>query len=237
MHVTIAADVMAYYPSYRLILIAGKDLRVSPADGEVEALVSQQEQVVREVLNIEHLHGHPHIAAWRETYASFGARPGKCHCAAESLLRAVLKRGSLPRINSLVNLCNYVSLRQVLPIDVMDLDGVEGDIGISFARGDERFLPLGATELDPPQPGEVIYHDSVEVLGRRWNWRKCDKNKASPATTRILITIEGIGGIPSERLEQAEGELLELIPRFCGGTVWSHRLAVGNARVEIALPP
>lgn len=234
MHVSIASDVMTRYPSYRLILIAGQDLRVSPADDGIETLVSCQEQLIRETMNLEALHNHPHIAAWRETYVSFGAKPNKCHCAVESLLRTVLKRGSLPRINSLVNLCNYVSLRQVLPIDVMDLEGVEGDVGISFAKGDERFLPLGATELDPPQPGEVIYHDAIEVLGRRWNWRKCDKNKTSATTTRIMITIEGVGNTLTETLEKAEAELLDLIPRFCGGVMWSYRLALGNTHAEIS---
>ena len=93
----------------------------------------------------------------------------------------------------------------------MDTANLVGDVSIKFAKGDEPFLPLGARELDNPANGEVIYSDSQDVLGRRWNWRKCDKNKITVQTKNILCTVEGIGFIPTKALTAAADDLSQLI--------------------------
>ena len=211
MNFSIVPDILQSYPSFRVVIVTAKGVRVSEYDRDIDALLEQQEYEVNKTLSLPGLPDHPHIAAWRKTYASFGSKPSKYRCAAESLLRAVLKKGSLPKINSLVDLCNYVAIKHCLPIDAMDLVNIVGDIYIRYAKGDEYFLPLGAHEPDNPDAGEVIYCDDVEVLGRRWNWRKCDKNKVTQQTKNILCTVEGIGNIESDRIKQAADELQSLL--------------------------
>jgi DNA/RNA-binding domain of Phe-tRNA-synthetase-like protein len=227
----ISPQVLERFPSYRLMVITGSRVRVSAYDEQVDDLLKRQEEQIRNTIELSGLHQHPHISAWRKAYAGFGAKPGKHRCAVEALMRAILKRKSLPRINSLVDLCNCVSVKHVLPIDVMDLDNIEGDISVRFAEGDERFLPLGSSQLEPPNPGEVIYSDGVDVLGRRWNWRKSEKSKVTLETNTILITIEGIGDIATETLGTTEAELCSLLRDFCGGTLATHYLNVKTSQV------
>ena len=93
------------------------------------------------------------------------------------MLRQVLTRGSLPRINELVDLCNTVSLEHVLAVAVYDVADSQGDVTVRLATGDETFVPLFATEVEHPRPGEEIYTDEAEALSRRWVWRQCDKAK------------------------------------------------------------
>ena len=233
MKLFISPEVVERYPSYRLTLIAGMSILGKESEKNIGNLLEQQEEHIRSTVEISSLPQHPHIASWREVYASFGAKPSKYRCAVESLTRAILKRGRLPRINSLVNLCNFVSIKHVLPIDIMDLDNIEGDIGVCFAKGDERFLPLGTRELEPPEPGEVIYSDAVEVLGRRWNWRKSEKSKVETNTKTILITIEGIREISTGVIEEAETELSHLLGEFFDGTLTTYRLNAKNPQVNI----
>jgi DNA/RNA-binding domain of Phe-tRNA-synthetase-like protein len=230
----ISPQVLERFPSYRLVVITGSRVRVSAYDEQVDSLLKQQEAQIRNTVELSALHQHPHISSWRKAYAGFGAKPSKHRCAVEALLRAILKRKSLPRINSLVDLCNCVSVRHVLPIDVMDLDNVEGDISVRFAQGDERFLPLGSRQLEHPNPGEVIYSDGVDVLGRRWNWRKSEKSKVTVETKTILITIEGIGDIVTETLRTTEAELRSLLRDFCDGTLGIHYLNTETPKVCIS---
>ncbi len=235
MYLLISPEIVEQYPSYRLMVVTGSHIRVSAHDEDVESLLRQQEKKIHETVELSSLHEHPHIASWRKTYASFGAKPNKYHCAVETLIRTILKRGSLPRINSLVDSCNYVSVKRVLPIDVMDLDNVEGDISVRFAKGDERFLTLGSRQLDPPDPGEVIYSDAVDVLGRRWNWRKSEKSKVTLETKTILITIESIENISTETLSSTEAELCSLLQRFCDGALSTYFLNAETPQVYIPL--
>jgi len=107
-----------------------------------------------------------------------------------------------------------VAIKHYLPIDAMDLINIVGNISIRMANGGEYFLPLGANEPDNPDAGEVVYCDDKEVLGRRWNWRKCDKNKVTPQTKNILCTVEGIETILTGKIEQASEELSDLFKQF-----------------------
>lgn len=235
MRLRIAPEIIAQFPSYRLLIVTGGGVQVQAHDQDVESLLGQQEAQICRTVDPATLSAHPHIASWRRTYASFGARPGKYRCAVETLMRAILKRGSLPRINSVVDICNYVSVKYVLPIDVMDLDNIEGDISVRLAAGGERFLPLGAAELEPPNPGEVIYSDAVEVLGRRWNWRKSEKSKVTLQTKTILITIEGIEDIALETLQAAEAELRRLLSGLGDGGLSTYLLGPQTLQVNIPL--
>lgn len=214
MNFSIAPEILKTYPTFRVIILTAENIQVSEYNAEIDRMLDEQQDKIKNSLELAALPEHPHIREWRKTYASFGAKPSKYRCAAESLLRTVLKRGSLPRINSLVDLCNFVAIKHVIPIDAMDTLNLKGNVRIKFAQGDEPFLPLGARELDNPPQGEVIYCDDQDVLGRRWNWRKCDKNKVTGATKNILCTVEGIGNISTKKLTAAADELGGLLQKY-----------------------
>lgn len=235
MKVYISGDILERFPSYRLLLIAAKCVQVRVEDKSADQMLTGQEELSRMLFRTEALSQHPHIAAWRKTYASFGSKPSKYRCAAESLLRMVIKKKHLPRINTFVDLCNYVSIKYILPIDAIDTAHIIGDIRVRLACGNERFLPLGSQEATTPYAGEVIYSDDVDVLGRRWNWRKSDKTKVTTDTRNVLITIEGIGRIPTDVLEAAQYELGDLVRRFCNGEISNSSLDAESPQAYIPL--
>ncbi len=97
----------------------------------------------------------------------------------------------MPRINKLVDICNCISIKYVLPIAAYDLAGISGDLTVTLAQGGERFLPLNIDQWEQPEPEEVIYKDQEKALSRRWNWRQCDQAKVTPDTHNALLTLEG----------------------------------------------
>ena len=60
----------------------------------------------------------PHVAAWREAYRAFGAKPQRTRNSLEALLRAP---SGLPRVNRLTDCCNAVSVLHQIPIGGEDL--------------------------------------------------------------------------------------------------------------------
>ncbi len=192
----------------------------SSGDDAVSALLSEQQRIVAQSFESATLSTHPHIASWRAAYSAFGTKPARYNCAVELLLRRVLKDGGFPSINTIVDICNYVSMKHVLPVAALDVDRLRGPVEVRFAGGGEKFLPIYASEVETAEPGEVVYMDDLEALSRRWNWRQCDKGKVTEVTRTALFTTEGINQITRSAVEETLEELVQLLRRHCGGTVF-----------------
>jgi DNA/RNA-binding domain of Phe-tRNA-synthetase-like protein len=136
--------------------------------------------------------GFPEIQAWRRAFARMGLRPTQYRCAAEALLRRLARDGALPRIHPLIDLCNAVSLATALPIAVLDVHRIDGDLVVRRATGEETYLGFdGVTEH--PQPGEVTYADDAgRAHARRWTNRQSGHSAVRAETTSVLIVVEGL---------------------------------------------
>ncbi|MEK9177168.1 MAG: phenylalanine--tRNA ligase beta subunit-related protein [Patescibacteria group bacterium] len=189
---------------------------------EVGALLEEVAEGTRNYFaTLESPAKHPHIAAWRGAYKKFGSDPHEYRCSAEALVRRVLKGGSLPRINTLVDLYNLISLKYVLPVGGENTDAIEGDLVLALASGTEEFIRLNGTENEPPKQGEAVYKDDGGVVCRRWNWREAERTKMTPETVNAIIVIDAVAPIERSAVEVATEELATLVKRYCGGEVRS----------------
>jgi len=163
-----------------------------PTPPGLAAAFRDETLAVRERIGATPLNELPSLAAWRRVFRGFGVDPTQYRSAAEALLRRLTKQGELPSIGTLVDLANLVSIRYALPVAVFDQRGITGATIVRFARGDERWADLGASETEHPQPGEVIFVDEADVVSaRRWCWRQSAGSAAQKDTTEILVTVEG----------------------------------------------
>jgi DNA/RNA-binding domain of Phe-tRNA-synthetase-like protein len=185
-------DVAARFPAIAggAIHAVGVTNGPSPA-GLVEAFRAEQ-AAVRGRIGDTPLSELPSLAAWRRAFRAFGVDPTAYRSAAEALLRRLTKQGSLPSINALVDIGNLVSIRYGLPVAVFDQAAAIGGTTVRFAAGDEAFTDLGSGERETPEPGEVIFSDAAGLVSaRRWCWRQSAESASGPATTEILVTVEG----------------------------------------------
>lgn len=215
-------DLLAQFPTLTAGVVFAKSIHNASENAEAQGLLRAQAEVLQSTYASRPISSHPHIASWRAAYASFGVKPTQYRSAVEAMIRHVLKKGAVPHINKLVDICNYVSMKHVLPVAAYDLAHVSGPVEVRFARGDEPFLPLYAKEIEYPKPGEVVYTDDEGALSRRWVWRQCDRAKSTPQTRDALLTTEGVNDIDPEAVEAATKELVTLVGQYCGGDLsWS----------------
>lgn len=159
----------------------------------------------------------PSLAAWRRVFRGFGVDPTQYRSAAEALLRRLTKQGELPSIGTLVDLANLVSIRHGLPVAVFDKRSIDGGISVRSANGDERWVDLGASRTERPEPGEVIFVDNADVVvARRWCWRQGAESAAREETTEILVTVEGHHDGAAETVRTALDDLEWLIRAHAG---------------------
>ena len=94
----------------------------------------------------------PDTASARILYRRFGIDPTKTRPSSEALLRRALRGDPFPRINSLVDVANVMSLLAQSPVGLYDLDRVQGPLTIRVGAVGEGY--------------EGIRKDRVNVGGR-----------------------------------------------------------------------
>jgi len=217
-----------------VVIATGIDNR--SCDEAAAAFLRKQVDAARSTWSLDRLKADPRIAAWREAYRSFGAKPKKHRCSVENMIRTILDGGQIPSINPAVDVYNAISLKHYVPAGGDDLDRIVGDIVLTFAKGDERFIPLNRADSMPPKPGEAIYRDEEDVLCRRWNWRECDKSKMTAESRNLCLVVEGLPPVSAEDVRRVSAELRDAIAAFCGGSTTIHFVDRNAPEVEIKSP-
>ena len=102
------------------------------------------------------MHPPAEIAAVRTMYKRVGLDPTKTRPSSEALLRRVRKGDSLPRINSMVDVCNWCSLEFQLPYGLYDAAQIDGDVE----------LRIGATASPTPASERTTCTWAADHAGR-----------------------------------------------------------------------
>ena len=95
------------------------------------------------------------IKVWREAFKKFKTKKG-ARCSIEALLKRVNNGNEMGTINPLVDIYNSISLKYALPCGGEDIDTFVGDMKLTKAIGNERFITLGTNESAPPYEGEIV---------------------------------------------------------------------------------
>lgn len=198
--------------------LLGVKMRNGPAPEALRHLYLTEQQRVPERIGNTPLSEIETLAGWRAAFRQFGVDPTQYRSAAEALLRRLTKKGDIPSINTLVDICNLVSIRYALPVAAFDCAALGGGINVHFARGDERFTPLGEAADEHPEAREVIFSaDSGMVVARRWCWRQSQGSAVTEATREALFTIEAQHAGGRTAVEAALLDLLSLLEEYAGG--------------------
>jgi DNA/RNA-binding domain of Phe-tRNA-synthetase-like protein len=234
MRYTIAPQIFEKYPGYVRGVVVVRDAGNSgPENPEVTALLRQVEADVRERADLIQIAQHPRIAAWREAYHRFGAKPSDFHSSVEAMVRRVRKGRQLPYINHLVAMGNATSLKHLLPVGGHDVGVAQNDLWLKLATGQETFVAFGSDVVEHPQPGEVVYLDGNQVLCRRWTWRQARHTLLTPDSTHVAINVDGLPPITPEEVTGICEELAEWVLRFVGGKVACRYLQAENLSIEV----
>ncbi len=111
-------------PDYRALLVAVGGLAAGESDEKSEVLLRAAEEAARAELGDWAPEELPHVAAWRDAYRSFGARPQRTRNSLEALLRRAAT--GLPRVNRLTDMYNAVSVLHRIPLGGEDLTRYAG---------------------------------------------------------------------------------------------------------------
>ncbi|MEV1023411.1 phenylalanine--tRNA ligase beta subunit-related protein [Streptomyces sp. NPDC050264] len=217
LQLTVSDDVRAIAPDFHHIAIEAYGLVNTPSTESTSALLDDATRRLVARLDGRAPHEDPHMAAWRAAYTAFGAKPNRTRNSAEALAKRALADGGLPRINTLVDVYNAISVAHLVPVGGEDLGHIKGGMRLIRATGAEDFVTVASGErtIEHPDAGEVVWCDDEGVTCRRWNWRQGTRTRLTETSVDALFLLEGMGG--GAGLDAAGAELAELLQKFSPG--------------------
>jgi DNA/RNA-binding domain of Phe-tRNA-synthetase-like protein len=138
------------------------------------------------------------IAAVRTMYKRVGLDPTKTRPSSEALLRRVRKGDPLPRINSMVDVCNWCSLEFQLPYGLYDAAHIEGDVELRIGRPGESYpgIRKDVVHVD----GRIALADRVGPFGNPTS--DSARTMVTTETRQAMLVVFAPGEVDETRLAQ-----------------------------------
>jgi DNA/RNA-binding domain of Phe-tRNA-synthetase-like protein len=201
----------------RGIYLIMNGLRNTAHNSEFDVNKETKIKSILEQLTEETIEGDQILQGFRDLHTMVKKSNRKNVASPENLFKLVLKNQTLPHVNLLVDIYNLVSLETRLALGAHDLHKVEGNIHLRLTNGNEKFLPLGASETKPVGQGEYAYVDDSNEIICYLEVRQIEKTKVTLESTDCFYIIQGNQNTSPEYLEKAANRLVELTKRYCGG--------------------
>lgn len=211
----ISSDISSRFPSLKVLTSRIINVKVRKQDAELEKFKNEITNDVRKQYNLDSLKNVASFRAYRNFFWKIGIDPTKTRPAAEALTRRILRRESLPRINTLVDAYNLASIKTEIALAAFDADKLKGKLLMRIAKSGEEFIGIGMNKPMILQGGEIVISDEAKLVAI-YPHRDADDTKVSEQTRNVFLLTCGVPGIAEESLRNAAQVATEFITRFCG---------------------
>jgi len=202
MQIRVASELSAFLTLGVLVM---EDLAVVEREPRLDGPLAAAEQQARSAPAGD-------ASAVRTMYRRVGLDPTKTRPSSEALLRRVTRGEPLPRINSLVDICNWCSLAFQLPYGLYDVDRISGDVEMRLGRAGEEYAGIRKDVVH--LAGRLTLADAAGPFGNPTS--DSARTMVTIQTRRALVgvfTPQSLAGSLPHVLEQTSQRVLT----SCGG--------------------
>lgn len=118
-----------------------------PTD-QIWELITDYIGTLKKSLPPEKITLHPEISETRLFYKMCGKDPSRYRPSADSLRRRLVKNLGLYKVNNVVDILNYISLKSGISIGGYDRDKIEGDIFFDTGNREDVYTGIGRGPLN-----------------------------------------------------------------------------------------
>lgn len=164
--------------------------------------------------NIDEVFNHPVIQGYKDLLQSVGRSVKKNPPTVPALIRNIQHRGSIPCINSIIDIYNVEALNSFLAIGGHDFDKINDYIEFTVSEREDIFLPILSTEKHVAKT-DYVYRDEKGILA--WlDVRDGENYKFDDKTKNAIFIIQGNLNTSVEMRVQAlkriQNDLAECMP-------------------------
>jgi DNA/RNA-binding domain of Phe-tRNA-synthetase-like protein len=183
---TVADEVAAFA---RLGAVACDASRVLERDPALDAPMAEAERAIRTGSDRD-------VSAARTLYRAFGVDPTKVRPSSEALLRRVRRGEALPRINTLVDICNWCSVEVQLPYGLYDLDRIVPPIVVRRGGAGEEYPGIRKDVVHVE--GRLVVADAQGPFGNPTS--DSARTMVSVAARRVLAVVFAPVSVPATEM-------------------------------------
>lgn len=172
-------------------VVYAKARGLDPHAGIPEALTEEIRRMGEDVVNgkYDDIYTNVVTEGYRDLIKKAGRSVKKNPPTVPGFIDNIKHRGSMPHINSIVDVYNLESIRSSLAIGGHDLDTIEGDITVTICGREDSFTAIGGKEKHV-EPTDFVYRDDKGILA--WlDVRDSEFYKMSDDTVNVLFVMQG----------------------------------------------
>jgi len=219
-------------PDIKFGILIGKNLKNSVTSIEDEKKLRDAEEKMRETIQVEQVKTLSNVSFYRDVMSKAGINPNKFPPSVEAMFKRILKGGQLHVINALVDLCNAVSIEQIISLGAHDLSDINEDLEVRFSRNGDEFLPFGSVVYENLDEGELIFTSGNIVQTRKWIWRQSEHGKITENSNHIFFQLVGFNDDEESSLPRAMNEIESLVLNRFNGTCSKHIVSINNPCID-----
>ena len=197
-------------------VVIGIAKNVNPNAKLSDSFLEKQKKMEEWALNcnIDEVFNHPVIQGYKDLLQSVGRSVKKNLPTVPALIRNIQHRGSIPCINSIIDIYNVEALNSFLAIGGHDFDKIHDYIEFTVSEREDIFLPILSTEKHVAKT-DYIYRDEKGILA--WlDVRDGENYKFDDKTKNAIFIIQGNLNtsveMRMEALKRIQDDLAECMP-------------------------
>lgn len=199
-------------------VVIGIAKHVDPHAPLSEAFLKRQKEAEAWALNCDlaEVSDRPTIQGYRDLLQAVGRSVKKNPPTVPALIRNIQHRGSIPRINSIIDVYNVEALHSLLAIGGHDLDKIGNQIEFTVSQKEDVFSPILSKEKHV-SPTDYVYRDEKGILA--WlDVRDSENYKFDDNTKNAIFIIQGNAhtsvDMRLEVLDRIAHDLAEAMPNL-----------------------
>ena len=197
-------------------VVIGIAKNVNPNAKLSDSFLKKQKKMEEWALNcnIDEVFNHPVIQGYKDLLQSVGRSVKKNPPTVPALIRNIQHRGSIPCINSIIDIYNVEALNSFLAIGGHDFHKIHDYIEFTVSEKEDIFLPILSTEKHVAKT-DYVYRDKKGILA--WlDVRDGENYKFDDQTKNSIFIIQGNLNtsveMRMEALKRIQNDLAECMP-------------------------
>ena len=197
-------------------VVIGIAKNVNPNAKLSDSFLKKQKKMEEWALNcnIDEVFNHPVIQGYKDLLQSVGRSVKKNPPTVPALIRNIQHRGSIPCINSIIDIYNVEALNSFLAIGGHDFDKIHDYIEFTVSEREDIFLPILSAEKHVAKT-DYVYRDEKGILA--WlDARDGENYKFDDKTKNAIFIIQGNLNtsveMRMEALKRIQEDLVECMP-------------------------
>ena len=196
-----------------IVAVLLENLSFSKSSNSFEIYEQELFKEIRNNNTLEELSTDQILQSYRSLHWSYGIDPTKKRGSSEAVLRRVLQGKNLWRISNLVDIVNLASAYHKIPIGLVDVDKISGQLVIKTAQKGEIFQRIGGESITC-RGRELVLADATGIVCYGYAIHDSERTKVTSASTRVLMLHYGTQVVSKDNLLAATNFTVGLIKRW-----------------------